>query len=218
MKIHKAGLIPIIVMFCFVIGVNILNFKFLYDLKVLYYLIQLGSLYLVFMVLNFFRNPTRRIVENEYVCLSPADGTIVVIEETTEQEYFKDKRLQVSIFMSVWNVHLNRYPVSGEVKYAKYHKGKFLLARNPKSSLENERTSTVVKDLKGREILFRQIAGIVARRIIFNPVVGDKARQGSEMGFIRFGSRVDIFFPLGTKIKVQLGDKVQGGLSVIADL
>jgi len=218
MKIHKAGIIPIIIIFTFIGIVNYLNIKFLSEYKIIMYSIQAGSFFLLFMALNFFRNPKRRIIENEFICLSPADGEIVVIEETIENEYFKDKRLQVSIFMSVWNVHLNRYPVTGIVKYAKYHKGKYLLARNPKSSLENERTTTVIEDHKGREILFRQIAGIVARRIFYKPEVGFRIKQGDEMGFIRFGSRVDIFFPLGTKVKVKIGEKVQGGLSIIADL
>jgi len=218
MKIHKAGTIPIIVIFSLLIILNILNIKFLSDIKFLFYALILGSLYLVWMVLNFFRNPKRNIVINESVCISPADGTVVVIEETVENEYFKDKRLQVSIFMSVWNVHMNRYPVSGIVKYAKYHKGKYLMARNPKSSLENERTSTVVQNSKDVEIMFRQIAGIVARRIFYKPVENTTINQGDEMGFIRFGSRVDLFFPIGTKINVQLGEKVKGGISKIAEL
>jgi len=218
MQIYKAGIIPIIIIFIFLFGLNFITLKFLSDFQVIVLIIQALSVFLLLMALNFFRNPRRRIIENEFICLSPADGEVVVIEETQMNEYFDDRRIQVSVFMSVWNVHLNRYPVTGIVKYAKYHKGKFLLARNPKSSLENERTTTVIEDKKGREIMFRQIAGIVARRIFYKPQEGFRIRQGDEMGFIRFGSRVDIFLPLNSKINVKIGDKVQGGISIIADL
>jgi phosphatidylserine decarboxylase len=218
MSIHKAGIIPLIIIIFILLIINFLIFYFLGDYQYIVYTIHTASLFLLFMALNFFRNPKRNIIINENICISPADGEVVVIEETIENEYFKDKRLQVSIFMSVWNVHMNRYPISGVIKYAKYHKGKYLLARNPKSSLENERTSTVIADNNGTEIMFRQIAGIVARRIIYRPIEGYDVQQGDEMGFIRFGSRVDIFFPLQTKVKVKLGDKVRGGIAIIAEL
>ena len=181
-------------------------------------LLQLGSLFLVFLVLQFFRNPKRNIVENEYVVLSPADGKVVAIEETEEPEYFKDKRIQVSIFMSVWDVHANRWPIAGKVTYFQHHQGKYLMAAHPKSSTLNERTTIALHTEKGFEMMFRQIAGIMARRIVAPVKEGDRAKQGKQFGFIKFGSRVDMFFPLGTKICVNIGDKVKGGLDIIADV
>jgi phosphatidylserine decarboxylase len=195
-----------------------LVFKFLADYAWLAWLLQLGSVFLLFLVLQFFRNPDRNVVENEYVVLSPADGKVVTIEETDEPEYFKDKRLQVSIFMSVWDVHANRWPIAGKVTYFKHHQGKYLMAAHPKSSTLNERTTIAVRTEKGYEIMFRQIAGIMARRIVAPLQEGDTAKQGQQFGFIKFGSRVDLFFPLGTKVRVQVGDKVKGGLDVIADV
>ena len=147
--------------------------------------------------------------------LSPCDGKVVVIEETFEPEYFKDKRLQISIFMSPLNLHVNRYPIDGKVAYTKYHKGKFLVAWHPKSSTENER-STVVVNNDGKEILIRQIAGAVARRIVTYAKVNDVAKQNEEFGFIKFGSRVDLFLPIGTKVNVNIDDLVQGQISEIA--
>jgi phosphatidylserine decarboxylase len=172
---------------------------------------------LVTIVLQFFRHPTRTINTGTHV-LAPADGTVVVIEETAENEYFKDRRLQVSIFMSPLNVHVNRYPVSGTVSYFKYHPGKFLTAWQPKSSTDNERTTVVVRSDNGAEILFRQIAGALARRIVWYCKQNDRAEQGGEMGFIKFGSRVDLFLPLNAKVKVKQGDKVKGAVTAIADL
>ena len=148
--------------------------------------------------------------------LAPADGKLVVVEKTIEEEYFKDERLQVSIFMSPYNVHSNRSPVSGIVTYIKYHPGKFLLAWNPKSSALNERSSIVLKTDSGDEILLRQIAGAVARRIKTYPIVGDRIEQGSEIGFIKFGSRVDMFLPLGSEINLDLGEKMKAGISKLA--
>jgi phosphatidylserine decarboxylase len=168
-------------------------------------------------VLNFFRNPKRQLFLEEGAIISPADGKVVVIEETYEGEYFKSKRLQVSIFMSPRNVHVNRTPINGEVKYFKYHPGKFLLAWNPKSSTDNERTTFVIEDEDDKvEILMRQIAGTVARRIKFYVEEGDAVEQGSEFGFIKFGSRVDLFLPLDAVLEVELGDKVKGGQTVLA--
>jgi phosphatidylserine decarboxylase len=169
------------------------------------------------LIVQFFRNPQRHTVQNPKHVIAPADGKLVVIEEVEEPEYFKDKRLQVSIFMSPLNVHVNRYPVSGNVQYVKYHEGLYLVAWHPKSSTENERTTIVVKTPTGKEVLFRQIAGAVARRIKYYCNVGDTAEQGGEMGFIKFGSRVDIFLPLGTKVRSQLNDLVKGGETVIAE-
>lgn len=216
--IHREGYATIAIVVVALIIINVLVFMFLRHIPWLYYLLQAGSLFLLVLVLQFFRNPVRKVVENEYVVLSPADGEIVVIEEVEEPEYFKDKRLQVSIFMSVWNVHSNRWPIAGDVTYYKYHPGKYLLANNPKSSTENEHNSIVVKHKNGVEILFRQIAGYVARRIVAPIQAGDNAKQGEQFGFIKFGSRVDMFFPLGTQLRVNLGDSVTGGLSIIADM
>lgn len=171
-----------------------------------------------FLIVQFFRNPKRNTPVNPKHIIAPADGKLVVIEEVEEPEYFKDKRIQVSIFMSPLNVHVNRYPVGGTVSYVKYHKGLYLVAWHPKSSTENERTTVVVKTENGPEVLFRQIAGAVARRIRYYCKVGDKATQGSEMGFIKFGSRVDIFLPIGTKVTAKLNDMVVGGETVIAEL
>jgi phosphatidylserine decarboxylase len=170
------------------------------------------------LIVQFFRNPKRSTPKNSKHIIAPADGKVVVIEEVEEPEFFKDKRLQVSIFMSPLNVHLNRYPVAGNVEYVKYHPGLYLVAWHPKSSTENERTTVVVKTPAGQQVLFRQIAGALARRIKYYCKPGDQAEQGGEMGFIKFGSRVDLFLPLGTKVTAKLNDVVRGGESVIAEL
>ncbi|MGL5890230.1 MAG: phosphatidylserine decarboxylase family protein [Bacteroidia bacterium] len=174
------------------------------------------SLGLLYIVLQFFRNPKRNTVANASHVIAPADGKVVVIEEVEEPEYFKGKRVQVSIFMSPFNVHVNRYPVAGTVQYVKYHPGLYLVAWHPKSSTDNERSTVVVKTDAGQEVLFRQIAGALARRIVYYTREGDKATQGGEFGFIKFGSRVDIFLPVGTKINAELNQVVRGGESVIA--
>lgn len=176
------------------------------------------SIILFLIVLQFFRHPSRKLTINEKYIIAPADGKVVVIEETEETEYLKEKRLQVSIFMSPINVHVNRYPVSGEVVFSKYHPGLYLVAWHPKSSTENERTTVVVQTKNQVRILFRQIAGALARRIVCYSQQGEIIRQGDEMGFIKFGSRVDLFLPLNSKIKVGLDQKVKGGVSVIAEL
>ena len=175
------------------------------------------SLILLLFIISFFRIPSRPLSINEQNIIAPADGKVVVIEEITDQEYFQDKRLQISIFMSPANVHVNRNPISGEVAYSQYHKGKYLVAWNPKSSTENERHSVVIRK-ENTEILVKQIAGAVAKRIINYLEVGQKVRQGDEMGFIKFGSRVDLLLPLGTKIKVALNEMVKGGVTVIATI
>lgn len=174
------------------------------------------SVLLLIIVLQFFRNPSRNTVVNDRHIIAPADGKVVVIEEVEEPEYFKDKRIQVSVFMSPINVHVNRFPIGGLVKYVKYHPGLYLVAWHPKSSTENERSTVVVEHSNGKAILFRQIAGALARRIVYYCKEGDKAAQGGEFGFIKFGSRVDLFLPLGTKINVQLNQVVRGGETVIA--
>lgn len=168
------------------------------------------------LILQFFRNPKRVTPVNSNKVISPADGKIVVLEETVEHEFFKDKRIQVSIFMSPFNVHVNRYPISGEVKFTKYHPGKFLVAWHPKSSIENERTTIVIESEKTGPILLRQIAGAVAKRIVLYAKKGEKCSQGDDMGFIKFGSRVDLFLPLDAKINIKMNDIVKGGQTVIA--
>ncbi|NDC39937.1 MAG: phosphatidylserine decarboxylase family protein [Chitinophagia bacterium] len=170
-----------------------------------------------FWVVAFFRLPFRNMIHGEDKVICPADGKVVVIEETYEPEYFQDKRLQVSIFMSPINVHVNRNPVSGLIKYMKYHPGKYLVAWHPKSSTENERTTIVIGNDNG-DLLLRQIAGAMARRICFYVAEGDTVRQNEEFGFIRFGSRVDVFFPLGTQLNVNIGQVVKGGVTVLAHL
>jgi phosphatidylserine decarboxylase len=170
------------------------------------------------LILQFFRNPKVEIDTNEKYVLAPADGKVVVIEDTLETEYFNEKRKQISIFMSPVNVHVNRSPVSGVVKFCKYHAGKYLVAWHPKSSTENERTTIVVESANGVEVLFRQIAGAVARRIKWYVKPGDMVEQGGEFGFIKFGSRVDVYLPLDAKINVAIGDKTKGGRTIIAEL
>lgn len=173
---------------------------------------------LMIIVLQFFRNPSRNIPLNDRHIISPCDGKVVVIEEVMEDEYFHDKRLQVSIFMSPINVHVNRYPMAGTIAYYKYHPGKYLYAWHPKSSTENERTTVVVGKAGGIQVLFRQVAGALARRIVFYGKEGETVKQGDQCGFIKFGSRVDLYFPIGTKLSVKLQEVVQGGTSVIAEV
>jgi len=168
-----------------------------------------------FWVFWFFRMPNRTLTVGDNLIISPCDGKVVVIEETTETEYFNDRRIQVSIFMSPLNVHVNRAPISGSVDYVAYHPGKFLVAWHPKSSTENERTTVVISN-PHTTLLLRQIAGAVARRICYYVKAKDAIQQNEEFGFIKFGSRVDIFFPIGTKIDVKIGEKVQGGVTVLA--
>ena len=175
------------------------------------------SLLFVLFIVSFFRIPARTLTINNNQVIAPADGKVVVIEEITDVEYFKDKRLQVSIFMSPANVHVNRNPVSGDVIYNQYHKGKYLVAWHPKSSTENERHSVVIKNDR-IEVLVKQIAGALAKRIINYLETGEKVNQGSEMGFIKFGSRVDLLLPIGTKVNVSLNEVVKGGVTVIATI
>jgi phosphatidylserine decarboxylase len=169
-------------------------------------------------LLCFFRDPRRVSSLREACVLAPADGTIVAIQKVYEEEYLQDSRIQVSVFMSPFNVHVNRNPISGIVKFFKYHPGKYLVAWHPKSSTKNERTTIVVQHAQGEQVLFRQIAGFLARRIKSYLREGEHVRQGSEFGFIKFGSRVDVFLPLNAQIKVSLGDKVKGGVSLLAEL
>ena len=180
------------------------------------YLLYAAILILLFLILQFFRNPKRSVSLDDKNILSPVDGKVVVIEEVLEKEFFNEKRLQISIFMSPINVHVTRYPAGGEVVYSKYHKGKYLVAWHPKSSEENERTTVVVKTENFGNVLYRQIAGAMAKRIVNYAKEGEIAVQGEDSGFIKFGSRVDVFLPLGTNINVKLNQKVKGALSVIA--
>lgn len=172
---------------------------------------------LFLLIIQFFRNPKRHIKTSDFQILSPVDGKVVVIEEVFEKEYFNDKRLQVSVFMSPINVHVTRYPVSGEVVYSKYHPGKFLVAWHPKSSEENERTTVVVKNRVIGEVLHKQIAGALAKRIVNYAEVGMEITQGSDSGFIKFGSRVDVLLPLDAKINVKLNQIVKGGITILAN-
>ena len=180
-------------------------------------IIFIVSVILFLFIVSFFRIPYRSLTKGEREVICPADGKVVVIEEILEEEYFNDRRLQVSIFMSPANVHVNRNPISGEVVYNKYHKGKYLVAWHPKSSTENERHSVVIKNQKG-EVLVKQIAGALAKRIVNYLSIGQEVHQGNELGFIKFGSRVDVILPLGTKVNVQLNQMVKGGVTVLATL
>ena len=177
---------------------------------------QIFSLLQLILVLQFFRNPKRETTINENHLIAPVDGKVVIIKKVHEKEYFKEDRLQISIFMSPLNVHVTRYAISGEIKFSKYHPGKYLVAWHPKSSELNERTTIVIKNETFGEILYRQIAGAVARRIVNYAEVGSKVIQGEDAGFIKFGSRVDLFLPLDTKIDVKLNDRVRGGIQKIA--
>ena len=189
---------------------------YVFDESYIVNLLTFTSVLFIILILQFFRNPKRFASVNSNQVIAPADGKIVVLEETVEHEYFKDRRIQVSIFMSPFNVHVNRYPITGEVKFTKYHPGKFLVAWHPKSSTENERTTIVVESEKTGPILLRQIAGALAKRIILYAKKGEKCSQGHDMGFIKFGSRVDLFLPLDAKINIKLNDIVKGGQTIIA--
>lgn len=218
MTIHKEGYTTIFLSVVFIVVLNaIIDYRFA-DLVWLRWFIYIASFALFITVLQFFRNPSRTFTTGNNLVICPADGKVVVIEETTEGEYFKDKRLQVSIFMSPVNVHINRNPIAGVVKFFKYHPGKYLAAWNPKSSTENERTTVVVEHANGTPVLFRQIAGALARRIVWYVKEGDVVEQAKEFGFIKFGSRVDIFLPVGTKVNLELNQVVKGGITVLAEL
>ncbi len=216
MRVHKEGFLVIAVAFLIWLALNIV-------------VGMTGELYfrcftfvattpVLILVIRFFRHPKRLIELKPNCVLSPADGQIVAIEETLESEYFGSRRLQVSVFMSVYNVHVNWIPVPGIIKYFKHHNGRFMAAYLPKSSTDNERATTVIQMEDGTEILARQIAGAVAKRIITYPKAGATVNQRNELGFIRFGSRVDLFLPIGTKVYVELGQLVTGSQTVIADL
>ena len=218
MTIHREGIASIILAIVFGILVNAATYYLTPNtewVKILGYVLS-GLVLLI--ILQFFRLPIFPIQQNDAIVLCPADGKVVVIEEVYEAEYFKDQRIQVSVFMSPINVHVNRNPINGIVKYAKYHAGLYLVAWHPKSSTENERTTIVYEHANKTQILMRQIAGALARRICYYVKTDDVVSQGSEMGFIKFGSRVDLFFPLGTKINVSLNQVVKGGITQIAEI
>lgn len=218
MTIHKEGYTSIALTILVIMLLNaFVDYKFA-DVTWLRWFVYILSFALFVTVLQFFRSPSRVFTTGENLVICPADGKVVVIEETEEGEYFKDKRLQVSIFMSPINVHINRNPISGVVKFFKYHPGKYLAAWNPKSSTENERTTVVVAHKNGTPVLFRQIAGALARRIVWYVKEGDEVVQNEQFGFIKFGSRVDIFLPIGTKVNLELNQVVQGGITVLATL
>ena len=216
LSFHREGY-KIIVFTFLIVLLGILLSERLIELYWLQKGIQITLLFFLIIVLQFFRNPNRNTVLNDNHLLAPVDGKVVIIEEVFEKEYFKDQRLQVSIFMSPINVHVTRYPVSGKVNFSKYHPGKYLVAWHPKSSELNERTTIVVENEQFGEILYRQIAGAVARRIVNYAKVGDTAVQGEDAGFIKFGSRVDLFLPVGTDVKLVLDQVVRGGETIIAE-
>jgi phosphatidylserine decarboxylase len=218
MTIHKEGYTSIALCVLFIFILNAVVDFYLPEAHVIKWIVYILSFALFVIILQFFRSPKFAITVNEHEVLCPADGKVVVIEEATETEFLKDKRIQLSVFMSPINVHINRNPVSGVVKYFKYNPGKYLVAWHPKSSTENERTTIVIENSKGVSILFRQIAGAMARRIVWYVKEGDKVEQGQQFGFIKFGSRVDVFLPLGSTIKVELGQVVKGGRTVLAEL
>ena len=214
-RFHKEGYKIIVIAFILSITGILLAEKFIEIIWVVK-AIQIVILAFLFIVLQFFRNPKRATNLNENTIVAPVDGKVVVIEEVEEPEYFKDKRLQVSIFMSPINVHVTRYAMSGVVKYSKYHPGKYLVAWHPKASTENERTTIVLDNKIFGEVLYRQIAGALAKRIVNYAEEGTEVIQGADAGFIKFGSRVDLYLPIGTELTIKLGDVVKGGTQVVA--
>jgi phosphatidylserine decarboxylase len=218
MKLHKEGYPSLLLTLGVLFAANALLHYFLPEQELLNNIVLVISVLLFLTVLQFFRNPTVQVGEDVDEVLAPADGKVVVIERTKESEYFGDERLQISIFMSPINVHVNRNPIAGVVRYVKYHAGKYLVAWHPKSSTENERTTIVVEHPSGVQVLFRQIAGALAKRIVWYVKEGQKVNQGSEFGFIKFGSRVDVYLPPNTEPMVQIGEKTKGGRTVLAKL
>lgn len=218
MTIHREGRTLLFVLLIVLFLVNWALARFFPDQTALLNIVIVASIIFYLIILQFFRNPIFSITKNEKHVLAPADGKVVVIEEADESEYLKGKRKQISIFMSPVNVHVNRMPLGGVISFFKYHPGKYLVAWHPKSSTENERTTVVVKTKNGVEVLFRQIAGALARRIKCYVKEGQSLDQGDEFGFIKFGSRVDIFLPLDAEVKVQIGQVTKGGRTVIAEL
>ncbi|UYZ62138.1 phosphatidylserine decarboxylase family protein [Hymenobacter weizhouensis] len=218
MKIHKEGRRILFFTLLALLAVNLLLFRYNAANEGFNKVFAGISVVVFLALLQFFRSPARRLFTHEDLVIAPADGKVVVIEDVHEPEYFDDVRKQISIFMSPINVHITRNPISGIVRYFKYHPGNYLVAWHPKSSTKNERTTVVVESEAGPFVLFRQIAGAMARRIVWYVNEGDEVSQGEEFGFIKFGSRVDIFVPVDTEVKVQIGEKVKGGQTIIAQL
>lgn len=214
---HKEGHKIILITFVFVVLFVLLVDNFI-NISWLQSTLQIGLILVLILILQFFRNPKRHTELNDNQVLAPVDGKVVVIEEVFENEYFNDKRLQISVFMSPINVHVTRYPIGGNIVFSKYHPGKYLVAWHPKSSEENERTTVVLENQTYGKVLYRQIAGAMARRIVNYAKLNGKITQGEDSGFIKFGSRVDLFLPLDTTIKVKLNQKVRGGESIIAEI
>jgi phosphatidylserine decarboxylase len=216
MKFHREGIPTLLITLMLGLMLNgVFGFLFA-GMPLFRYFILALTIFVLITVLQFFRHPNRKIAIDPNHILSPADGKVVVIEEVEETEYFKDRRIQISVFMSPINVHVNRAPIKGIVKFVKYHAGLYLVAWHPKSSTENERTTLVMEHENGKSILMRQIAGALARRIVYYCKEGEQLQQGEEFGFIKFGSRVDVFVPIGTKIDVQLNQVVKGGQTTLA--
>ena len=218
MTIHKEGYVSLALAAAVLGTLNVLLYVFVSDSPMLLYSVAAVSLALFLIVLQFFRNPVRATDSHHQAVIAPADGKVVVIEETVDHEFLNGPALQVSIFMSPFNVHVNRSPVQGKVEYFKYHPGKYLVAWHPKSSTENERTTLSIQTEGGSRVMLRQIAGALARRIVCYSRPGDALNAGQEFGFIKFGSRVDVFLPIGTKVNCKLGDVTKGGVTVIAEL
>ena len=217
MRLHKEGTKIIIYTVLLLSAINLAFFQFL-DVPFLNYTLLSISIVLLVLVLNFFKVPLRKVTINDKNILAPSDGKLVVIEQVQENEYLKEKCIQLSIFMSPLNVHKQWFPINGKVEYTKYHPGKYLVAWHPKSSTENERSTTVISSNNGTKILFRQIAGAVARRICNYANLGQTITQKDEAGFIKFGSRVDVFVPINATIKVKIGDKIIGGQTILATI
>lgn len=217
MKIHREGKTILISTIIILIIVNILAFRFSKGHFNIFFICNIISVIIFLLFLQFFRLPSRSQSLGDNLVIAPADGKVVVIEQTQENEFFQDKRIMISIFMSPFNVHCNWYPVSGRVSYLRYHEGKYLVAWHPKASTDNERTTIVIEKDNKVAVLVRQIAGAVAKRIVYYPHENDMVMQGAELGFIKFGSRVDIYLPLSAKVKVDLGKKTTGGVTVLAE-
>ncbi|WP_017730260.1 phosphatidylserine decarboxylase family protein [Nafulsella turpanensis] len=218
MTIHKEGRRLLLILLVVLVAINLAIIYFNPGQEPIQYIFIGISILFYILILQFFRNPRLVATPNDRHVLAPADGKVVVIEEVVEKEYFNSPRRQISIFMSPVNVHVNRNPVSGVIKYFKYHAGQYLVAWHPKSSTDNERTTIVIESASGVEVLFRQIAGALARRIKWYVEEGMEVEQGAEFGFIKFGSRVDVLLPLDAEVKVAVGDKTKGGRTIIAEL
>ena len=213
---HKEGH-TIILIFLFAVIADILLLEYILDDGLIKLILQSVSILILLLILQFFRNPVRNTIINEKHIISPVDGKVVNIEKVYEKEYFKDERLQVSIFMSPFNVHVTRYPISGKVKFSKYHPGEYLVAWHPKSSEKNERTTIVLENKVVGKILYRQIAGGLARRIVNYAEVGENVTQGKDAGFIKFGSRVDLFLPVDSILNIEINQHVRGGEDIISE-